>query len=260
MINILDSIYQYLDLFILMFIRITALIVSSPIFGRKVIPNMMKIGLCLFITYIIFAAMPDKTVPQYSGVFEFGLMCVKEMLFGLALGFVTNLFFTLVETSGTIMDMQIGFGMVSVFDVQNNISAPVTGTFLNIIMLVCFLGVNGHLRLITILENTFAQIPVGAVTLNPRIGLTALDVFITAFVLAINVAMPMIAAGLLSEVALGFIVRAVPQVNVFVVGMPMKILLGFMVMLLIIPIYVNFTGVIFDRMFESINSMIAGLA
>ena len=95
---------------------------------------------------------------------------------------------------------------------------------------------------------------------NPQIGLVALDVFILSFVLSVNVAMPLIAAGLLSEVALGFIIRAVPQVNVFVVGIPLKILLGFLVLLLVVPVFVNFTGVIFDRMFESINKLIAGLA
>jgi len=257
---ILGSIYENLDLFILMFVRITALIVSSPIFGRKTIPNIMKIGLCLFIAYIVFAANPGKAVPAYSGAFEFGVLCVKEMLFGLVLGYATTLFFSIVQTAGASMDMQIGFGMVNIFDVQNNISVPVTGNLLNIAMLVTFFGVGGHVKLVYIIGSTFSRIQPGAVTLNPEIGLVALDVFILSFVLSVNVAMPLIAAGLLSEVALGFIIRAVPQVNVFVVGIPLKILLGFLVLLLVVPVFVNFTGVIFDRMFESINKLIAGLA
>lgn len=257
---ILDNIYKNLDFFILVFIRITALIVSSPIFGRKTIPNIMKIGLCLFVTYIVFSANPQRAVPDYNGAFEFGILCIKELLFGLVLGFATTLFFSIVHTAGASMDMQIGFGMVNIFDTQNNISVPVTGNLLNIVMLVTFLGVGGHMRLIYIISSTFSQIPAGAVTLDPNLGLVALDVFILSFVLSVNVAMPLIAAGLLSEVALGFIVRAVPQVNVFVVGIPLKILLGFLVLLMVMPIFVNFTGVIFDRMFESINKLIAGLA
>jgi flagellar biosynthetic protein FliR len=260
MLDILGSIQQNLDFFIFMFIRVTALIVSSPIFGRKTLPNTLKIGLCLFITYIVFAGFATKAVPAYNGVIEFGLLCIKELLFGLVMGFVTTLFFSLVQTSGYLMDMQMGFGMVGVTDVENGMSVPVTGNFLNIILLICFLGVNGHLKLIYILKTTFTQIPVGTVTLNPEIGLVALDVFVMAFMLAVNVAMPMIAAGMLSEVALGFIVRAVPQISVFVVGIPLKIILGFLALLLVMPIFVSFTGAIHDRMFESINKMILGLA
>jgi len=257
--EIIASINQSLDLFILMFIRSTALIVSSPIFGRRTVPNILKIGLCLFITYIVFASYFPKTAPVYNGVAEFALLCIKELLFGLVLGYVTTLFFSLVQTAGQVMDMQMGFGMVNVFDVQSNISVPVTGNLFNIVLLITFFGVNGHLKLVYILTSTFTKIPVGAVNINPAIGLVALDVFILAFLLATNVAMPLIAAGLLGEVALGFIVRAIPQMNVFVVGIPLKILLGFMVLLLIMPIFVSFTGVIFDRMFESINKMILGL-
>jgi flagellar biosynthetic protein FliR len=258
--NIFDSINKNLDLFILMFLRVSALIISSPIFGRRAIPNILKIGFCLFVTYIVFATYNPKTVPEYGGVFEFAVLCIKELLFGLVVGYVTTLFFSLVNTSGAVMDMQMGFGMVNVFDVQSNISVPVTGNLFSIIMLITFFGVNGHLKLIYLLKSTFSSIPVGTATLNPTLGLVALDVFILAFVLAMNVAMPLIAAGLVGEVALGFIVRAVPQMNVFVVGIPLKIILGFMVLLLIIPVFVSFTGVIFDRMFESMDKMIMGLA
>ncbi|MGE5495269.1 MAG: flagellar biosynthetic protein FliR [Burkholderiales bacterium] len=258
--SIFDSINKNLDLFILMFLRVTALIVSSPIFGRRAIPNILKIGLCLFITYIVFASYSPKTAPEYGGVFEFAVLCIKELLFGLVVGYVTTLFFSLVNTSGEVMDMQMGFGMVNVFDVQSNISVPVTGNLFSIVMLITFFGVNGHLKLIYLLKSTFSSIPVGTATLNPTLGLVALDVFVLAFVLAINVAMPLIAAGLVGEVALGFIVRAVPQMNVFVVGIPLKIILGFMVLLLIIPVFVGFTGVIFNRMFESMDKMIMGLA
>ena len=257
---ILDSVSLRLDLFLLMFVRVSALIVSSPIFGRRNLPNLLKVCFCLVVTYVLFSVNLDAAAPQYSGLLDFGLLVVKELLFGLVLGYVTTLFFSIVHTAGQVMDMQMGFGMVNVFDVQNNISVPVTGTMFNVILLVTFFGVNGHLQLIYIVRSTFINIPVGAVSLNPAIGLAALEVFALAFLLAVNVAMPMIAAGLLGEVAMGFIVRAIPQMNVFVVGIPLKIMLGFLILLLIIPVYVGFTDVIFRNMFSSINTMLAGLA
>ncbi len=257
---ILDNVSTRLDLFILMFIRVSALIVSSPLFGRKTLPNILKICFCLATTYVMFAANMNSPQVQYGGLIEFAMLCIKEMLFGLVIGFTTTLFFTLVQTSGHYIDMQMGFGMVSVLDVQTGATVPITGNLLSVIMMITFFGVNGHLKLIYILNSTFAQIPIGTVTLNPAIGMTALEVFILAFLLSVHVALPLIASGLLGEVAMGFITRAIPQVNVFVVGIPLKIVLGLMMLLIVLPVYVNFTGVIFDRMFESINTMIAGLA
>jgi flagellar biosynthetic protein FliR len=249
-----------LDSFILMFIRVSSLLMASPIFGRRTLPSMLKIGMCIMVTYAVFSADPAALAVQYSGAIEFGLLCVKELLFGLVLGYVTTLFFSVVQTAGQIMDMQMGFGMVNVFDVNSNISVPVSGNLFNAILLVVFFGVNGHLQLIRILLATFSHIPVGQVALNPMIGLTALQVFALSFVLVVSVAMPLIASGLLGEVALGFIVRAIPQMNIFVVGIPLKIVLGLMMLLIMIPMFVSFSDVLFERMFESIDHMIAGLA
>ncbi len=258
--GILSTVTANLDYFILLLLRVSALIISSPIFGRKNIPNTLKIAFCVVVTYVIFSAGPAGREIRYSGVVEFAMLCIKELLFGLVLGYVTTLFFSLVQTAGQIMDMQMGFGMVNVFDVQSNISVPITGTMLNIILMIAFFGVNGHLQLIYIVQSTVTNIPLGEVTLNPAIGLAALEVFALAFLLTVNVAMPMIAAGLLGEVAMGFIVRAIPQMNVFVVGIPIKMALGFLMLIIIIPVYVAFTDVIFHNMFESINKMMAGLA
>ncbi|MGI6151279.1 MAG: flagellar biosynthetic protein FliR [Christensenellales bacterium] len=256
---ILDSVSLRLDLFMLMFVRVSALIVSSPIFGRRGMPNILKICFCLAVSYVLFAANLDAAVPRYSGFIEFGMLVVLELIFGLVLGFVTTLFFSLVQLSGHYIDMQMGFGMVNVLDMQNNVSVPITGNLLNLVLLIAFFGVNGHLRLVHIIGNTFSVIPPGNVTLDPQIGMMALDVFILSFLLSVHVALPLVASGLLVEVVMGFIIRAVPQINIFVVGIPIKILVGIAVLLIVMPIYVHFTDVIFDRTFESIDRMILGL-
>jgi flagellar biosynthetic protein FliR len=257
---ILDSVSLRLDLFILMFIRVSALIISSPIFGRKTLPRIIKVCLSLTLTYVMFAANLSTPQPVYDSIMGFAMLCVKELLFGLVLGFVMTMFFSLVQISGHYIDMQMGFGMVNVLDVQSQTNVPITSDLLGIVLTLTFFGVNGHLKLVYILNSTFAQIPVGTVTLNPLIGMAALEVFALTFLLAVHVALPLIASGLLGEVTLGFITRAVPQVNVFVVGIPIKVVLGFMMLLLVLPVYVSFTDVIFERMFESIGTMIAGMA
>ena len=175
--QIISNVALNLDAFILIFLRVTALIVSSPVFGRRNLPNIIKICFCIVLTYVIFTAYTNVPQVRYNGILEYALLCIKELLFGLVLGYVTTLFFSIAQTAGYAIDMQMGFGMVNVFDVQSNISVPMTGNFLNIILLVTFFGVNGHLQLIRILQATFRQIPIGAVSFDPKIGLTALEVF-----------------------------------------------------------------------------------
>ena len=257
--NLVSTVSLHFDYFILLFLRVTALIISSPVFGRKHVPNILKIGFCLVLTYIMFSAYPVNPNITYHNLFGFALLGIKELLFGIVLGYVTNLFFSLTETAGYVIDMQMGFGMVNVLDMQNNISVPVTGNFLNIILLLSFFGVNGHHQLISILFATIKNIPIGAVSLNANIAWTALEVFVLAFVLAVNVAMPMIVAGLLSELIMGFIVRTVPQMNMFVVGIPLKVILGLLMLALMMPIFVSFSNVIFQNMYSALNKMLMGL-
>jgi flagellar biosynthetic protein FliR len=257
--KILNDVSLNLDYFILIFLRVSALIISSPIFGRRNLPNILKIAFCILLTYVMFAANPISPKISYTGVLGFALLCIKELLFGLALGYVTTLFFSIAQTAGYVVDMQMGFSIVNAFDVQSSSSVSVTGNFLYIVMIISFLSTNGHLQLIRIVQATLTNIPVGSVALSPKIGLTALEVFAQAFVLALNVAMPVIASGLLGELIMGFIVRTVPQMNVFVIGIPLKILLGLMVLLIMLPVYVAFTGSIYKTMYAGIEKMFSGL-
>jgi len=253
------AVSENLDNFILMFLRTSALIISSPIFGRKSVPNIIKICFCILLTYVIFTSVATPIPIAYNSIFEYALLCIKELLYGVVLGYVTTLFFALTQTSGHVTDMMMGFGMVNVFDVQSRIKIPLTGNFLYIILIITFFAADAHLQLIYILNATFAQVPIGAIVLNPKIAYVALEVFVLAFVMALNVAMPIIASGLLGEVIMGIIVKMVPQMNIFVVGLPLKVILGFLMLFLIIPAYVSYTGVIFKEMFDSIDAMFKGL-
>ena len=249
-----------LDVFLLLMLRVSALIFTSPIFGRRNIPAMVKIGFCLLLTYILYVSYPMAAPLDYGGsVFVYGFMCLKELAFGLILGFVTTAFFGLVFTSGQIIDMHMGLGMAGVTDVQNEIQVPMVGNLLNLILILAFFGVNGHQMLIRILSITVKQIPLGQVVISPDIGLAAAEVFALTFLLAVNVAMPVIAAALLGEVAMGILLRTVPQMNVFVVGIPVKLLIGLLMLLVMMPVFVGFTGTIFSNMYTAIEQLFSGL-
>ncbi len=259
MAELINAINLNSDFFFLAFLRISGLLFTS-IFGRRNIPNMAKIMFCLMLTIMLFPLYPKIGPLEYSSVWGYLGLGVMELLFGIVLGYVMNAFLMLVFTSGTLIDMQMGFGMVNVFDVQANVSVPIMGNLLNLVLMMVFISTNGHLKLIEILHLTFFRAPIGHIAVSAQIAQVALEVFARSFVLAVMVAMPAVGSGLVLEMALGIIVRTVPQMNVFVVGFPIKIMVGFIVMLVCIPVFVEVSSPIFEEMFDMMDNMFRGFA
>lgn len=248
----MDNVILWVAQFALILIRMTGLFLLSPVWGRANVPARLKIGFAVVLTVILINFNPPGDVLQTS-LAGYALLCIGELIVGLTLGFVTTIFFGIVFTAGQIIDMQTGFGMVQVYDVQQNIQIPIVGNLLNLIILLCVILSGGHLKLVEILFRTFEALPVGQLVLDERLPAVMLEGFTRTFVLAVQVAMPVIASGLLAEISLGIVVRTAPQMNVFVIGIPIKIIIGLVMLLLIVPMFVNMTGPIFDEMFQFID-------
>jgi len=181
-----------------------------------------------------------------------------EMLMGVALAFITNVFFSLVAfTAGQLIDMQIGYGIVNVFDAQNNMQAPMMGNVLNIMMVLMFFAVYGHLMLIDMIYLTLERIPIGTLVFPATIGITALELFARAFLLGVKMALPILASGLMIEICFGMLMRAVPQIHMFVVGIPLKMVVGIMIFTTAVPVFVNFSNRVFDELFVALEQMFA---
>lgn len=259
--EIVNQILINADYFLLLLLRVGGLFFTSPIFGRSNIPANAKICLIVALTIVFFVTYPTPSAIVYGSMLEFVFKCVCELLLGVCLSFVTNLFFSLVSfTAGQLIDMQIGFGIVNVYDAQNNTQIPMVGNILNLVLLIVFIGVNGHLRLVQIVNVTLEAIPVGNIVFSAELGLVALEIFALAFTLGVMVAMPIIASGLILELAFGVLIRTVPQMNMFVVGIPIKILIGFVMLLVTIPMFVNFSETIFTEMFIGVEKMFSTFA
>jgi len=256
MTSVVDTILGSADYFILLVFRVGGLVFSSPIFGRVNIPAMVKIGLIAAIGYLLFTIFPQTVAIEYTTLFGFILICALELLLGVALAYVTNVFFSLTSfTAGQLIDMQIGYGIVNVYDIQNNTQAPMMGNVLNLMLLLVFFAVNGHLRLIEIIYLTIEKMPIGALTLSPGIGLVAAEIFIMAFLLGVMTALPIIASGLTLEIAFGTLMRAVPQIHMFVVGIPLKMIIGLVIFTFTLPVFAGFSSRIFEELFNGVDKM-----
>ena len=223
-------IFSNTDYFVLVLFRVGGLVFTSPVFGRTQVPTKVKIGLSAALGYLLFVLLPPSAQLEYNSLLEFALICISELLIGIALAFVTNIFFALNFVAGQLIDMQIGFGIVNVYDPQNNTQIPMMGNLLNLIMLIVFFAVNGHYRLVQIVYIAADKLPVGNLVFSPNIGMVALEIFSMSFLLGVMVALPVIASALIIEIGFGALIRTVPQINMFVIGIPAKLLVGLIVM------------------------------
>jgi flagellar biosynthetic protein FliR len=258
MTSVANEILGSADYFILLVFRVGGLVVTSPIFGRVNIPQMAKVCFTVALSYMFFYVFPQTAAITYTTLIGFVLLCAGELLLGIALSYVTNIFFALTAfTAGQLIGMQIGFGIVNVYDIQNNMQAPVMGNVINMMLLIVFFAIDGHHKLIEMVYLTLNRIPIGALVISPNIGLVALEVFARAFLLGIMMALPLLGSGLTLDIALGLMMRAVPQIHMFVVGIPMKMFVGMFVFTATLPIYVGFSNRIFEEMFNGVERMFA---
>lgn len=156
--------------------------------------------------------------------------------------------------------MQIGFGMVNVLDPTMNSQVPLTGNFIYILATLFFLIIDGHHILLSALYKSYSLLPIGGFVFSETLVDNMLSIFIEVFIIGFKISIPVIAAVLLAEVALGILSKTVPQMNVFVVGMPLKIGIGLMTLLFMMPVFIKIINVTFDRMYSFIYLIIRSMA
>lgn len=228
----LDFLLDLWDVFLLIFVRMTGLFVISPVFGRQNIPAYYKIGFSLLTAIVVSYSIPVPDLAPYSSLVSFIFLLVKEFLIGLVLGYISYLIITAIYLAGQMIDMHIGFGMVSVYDPMSNIQIPITANFYFILAMLMFLAIDGHHLLIYTLTESFTLFPIDSrLVFDRNIVDFMLELIESVFAIGFKIAAPVTAAVFIADVSLGVISKAVPQVNVFMVGIPLKILLGLLIIL-----------------------------
>jgi len=264
--DIFNTVIQNLPVYLLVFVRITSMFLLSPVFGRKNIPSRYKISFSLVLTIIAVPTMLSsvnadeilKSAGSGMGL-VFTVNIFKEMIVGLLLGFVTLLFLNIAATAGQVIDVSMGLGIGSVFDAQTNVQMPLSGAFLNTAIFIYFIIANGHLRLIRILNYTFISAPVGQVKIGSSLLMLMTEQFILTFSLAVSLMLPIIAMTFIIEAGMGILTRAIPQLHAYLVGIPLKIIVGFSVLLFLQPLYINFCENIFDKLYFATEQVALGL-
>lgn len=242
---------EQIQFYILIFVRISAIVALLPIFGSQAIPYQLKVGLSLLLSVILFSSIMSThpQIPQPLSIGLLILLVVKEVMVGLTIGFAASFIFTAVQFAGRLIDTEIGFGFVELVDPFTDEMVTVFGQLQVLIFTIIFLLFNGHYFLLLAIQRSFEIIPLmGMHMAGGPVSEHITTMISNVFVLAIKFSAPIYVTLILTEMALGVVARTAPQINIFFVGMPLKIIIGLVTAIIVLPMLVS----LFRSMIEAL--------
>ena len=224
--------WDALTLFLMITGRMTGLVVFNPLFGRRSIPGIVKGGFILLLSVSVFAMTPVR-LETPATLLGLAFTFLMELFLGYVLGLVVNFFFYIPMMAGYIIDMQMGLSMASTYDPASGIQTTATSSILNALMSLLFFAANGHHTLLRIFVNSGLVVPFGAVALGDRFYSAMVQIFLDCTLLGVKLAMPILAAELMGQVGMGILMKAIPQINVFVINSDVKVMVGLALLLVL---------------------------
>ncbi len=228
-----DVIYNNFVGFLLVLCRVTGIFSFNPIFDRSNVPNRIKAGLSVVLAVLMLPTVGGSAaVPEISGMLGFALMVLRELFVGFVFGFFTNMLLTVLVYAGEIIDTQIGLGMAKTMDPTTGINMPVFANVYYYLFILYIFITNGHLSYIRLFSVSYETIPIGYGFTDATLDLTRVIVlyFGTVMTLAVKLALPIIAAEMITEVCVGLMMKAIPTIQVYVVNIQLKLVVGFIVL------------------------------
>jgi flagellar biosynthetic protein FliR len=221
-----DQLFAWASGFVWPFIRILALIGTAPVLDHQVIPAQVKIGLAMAVTIIVAPTLPAAPASALASWNGFGLLA-QQIVIGAALGFMLRLIFTAIEMAGDLIGLSMGLSFATFVDPQNSDQTPLVGSFLGVLASLVFLALNGHLIVINGVVESFRAFPIGNM---PAGGAAQMRDFALmggdVFKIGMHLALPIVAALLVVNLAIGVMTRAAPQLNLMSFGFPVGLLAG----------------------------------
>ncbi|MCI6158660.1 MAG: flagellar biosynthetic protein FliR [Selenomonadaceae bacterium] len=246
--------------FLLMLTRVSGIFIISPFFGSINVPVYIRAAASFVFTVVLFPVVDGLgTVQTPPSVLAYSVAVLEELFIGWLIGFVAYVAFSAIQMAGKIMDMQVGFAIVNVMDPTSGQQMPLIGSFLYNLGIIIFLATNGHHMIIASLVESFRAVPI--LTMQPSLSLPVIltDFVAGTFVTGMKIAMPVTFAILLTNVGLGILARTMPQMNIFVVGIPLQLIIGVGVLSMLLPFYVLFLDVLFNEMYGNISIALRAL-
>lgn len=243
------------EIFFLILVRMSSFIYTAPLFSLRNVPVRVKAGFSLFLAIILFYAVP-MDAPQYYGVIGYAIIVVKEAIAGALMGLFSNIAYHILAFAGQIIDMEIGFSMVSQLDPTSNRKNTITANFYGYLVLLMMVITNLHHYIIKAVVDSYQLIGLGEAVFPPNMYLLMLQFIIDYFIIAMRIVLPIFAAILVVNTILGILAKIAPQMNMFVIGMQLKVFVGLIVLYLIIGLVPSVADYIFNEMMDMLRAII----
>ncbi len=246
---------NYLSDFMWPFARVTGLLLIAPLIGSSYIPVYIKILVATAITIFVYPLVkfPSDVDPlTIQGV----TMLAQQLMIGLTIGLIMQVAFSAITIAGENIALTMGLGFASMTDPANGVTIPVVSQIMTVFASLYFLALNGHIALIELLINSFINLPVdGFFSLNT--AMAVVEWASRMFIGALLVCIPAVTALLVVNIAMGLMTRVAPQMNVFSVGFPLTMMLGFIFIAISIPMAMRIFQDLLERSFEYINIILS---
>lgn len=250
---------QDFEFFLLILVRISAFILVAPFFSMSNTPIRVRTGFSLFIAFLLFQVVDLNNI-SYQTEIEYGILVLKEFLIGLLLGYFANICTAILNFAGQVIDMEIGLSMVNLFDPVSKSQTSITGNFYMYLVMLMLIITNMHHYILIAFVDTYTIIPVGEGVIRPDMYLIMIQFMVDYFIIGFRIVLPIFASSILVNIILGIMAKIAPQMNMFVIGMQLKIFVGLVVLFLMIGLLPNVSDFVFNEMDKMMKLIIRSMS
>lgn len=247
---------ENLEFYLLILVRVSGFIMTAPFFSYSSVPMRIRAAMSVFMSLVVIQITPVIAL-EYTGVFGYSVLLLKETMLGVTLGLMCSMCFYIINLAGQLMDMEMGLSMASMFDPMTNMQISVTGNLYNYLLMLMLVVTNMHYYIIRAIVDSFSYFNVGkAIFDTVSLKTVLLDFMVNYFIIAIRIVLPVFCCMLLINVVLGVLAKAAPQMNMFVVGIQIKVMAGLIILVLMVQSFPMVSDYIFGEMKDIMSQVI----
>ena len=249
---------EQFELFVLILIRLASFVFAAPFFNMANVPRKVKAGFALCLTVLVYSLFPDMTV-EYNGMIDYAIIVVEEMIVGILLGAVSSFCVQIIMFAGKIIDMDIGISMAQLYDPTTRMQVGIMGNLYYYMMMLLLIISGMHQYLVAAIVETYKVIPIGGVKFGAGIYTAIISFMSDFFVIGFRIALPVFSAILMLNCVLAILAKVSPQMNMFAIGMQLKVFIGLVLLAICIMYVPNIANYIMERMRDMVNVVLGGL-
>jgi len=246
---------EYIETFIFVFLRVSAIVATMPVLGNSGVPIRVKGGLSLVIAFLLLPFVELHTPPP--DILLLVLRMAGEVIVGITLGFAGRLVFAGIQLAGQLAGFQMGFAIVNVFDPITSTQVSIISEFQYMLAMLIFLAVDGHHIFLYAIAESYRIVPLLGFNFSGELTQLIVELSKGIFIVAIKVGATVIVALLMIDIGFGLIARTVPQINILIIGFPIKIAIGLIGIVFALPAFARMVGNIFQNFGDTLNLLLS---